>query len=1041
MKIHLARILRSVGGVCVALLALLALSVNLGARELDFLGVAEVGHVDDWTGVTFSPDGRHAYVLGRNAGVFEVSEAVDGMRLEFVHSVQLPGVWGVDDRRIFFSTDGETAFVERFRSSGLLDPPPPGSHRQDFLLYDRDSDSGRLTLRQTYESFTSMVSMDPERRHLYSTRYGELWIHRVEDGEVVEQEFVPIALLTDGVVDSVSQDLQASPDGSFVAAAGFDGVGVLRRDTETGSLDSGGAVSEQEIAELGRIRSLRWTSDSRFLFVVTRFSFNAPGGLVILEVDRQTGELTHLATEFWDSSTTRQEPLDVVDLPDGRGVVSWRLDTEDGWAYGLQTYQRFGPPGLEEIVFLQSLLVPSEATSDREFGELRSSPGGERLLLAGELGVRAFDWDPDSALLGDEEPVEIADDGVGLRQSVNLAAHPSGRWLYATSRDERAVVTFERTANRGLDLVDVFDDLGTETFWWSHLEVSPDGRHLYATETYSGSLGIYEIDPATGVPSLIAVLVEGADTSGLEFPQEIESSPDGRWLVVESSGLSLFERDVETGLVVLRQTVSEILSGVSLWPIRSVTWSADGRHVYAVTTASGELAPEAAAHVLELDAEEGRLEGVQTVPNGTAGITGMVYPTDVVATPDGRHVVVSALDGLFVFERAPVTGRLEYLATTPTETWPLAIAIDGDGERVVAALQDYFVERVELFLRDPDTGSLERLETLDNAEVGVEGLGTNLEYDGTNRVAYTAGRPGKVGILGVGSNGPCLLSADRLCLGDDRFEVRVQWRDSKGNEGDARVAPARTDDSGVFYFFAENNWEMLVKVLDGCTYNDRFWVYAATASTVETTLTVTDKLTGDVRSYFNPLGRARPALTDTNAFATCDAKRGAHPSRAESPSVIPTEFPTEFPAEMQPSDVARTTADKISSVPPFVCQNSPTVRCLGDGGLIGSDGRFQVEIDWRKGSGATGPGRAAVEGTVDSALFWFFGADNWEVLVKVLDACTFNGHHWVFGSATTTVGFTLRITDSVSGEVREYVNPPGQAASALADVEAFGVCP
>ena len=73
----------------------------------------------------------------------------------------------------------------------------------------------------------------------------------------------------------------------------------------------------------------------------------------------------------------------------------------------------------------------------------------------------------------------------------------------------------------------------------------------------------------------------------------------------------------------------------------------------------------------------------------------------------------------------------------------------------------------------------------------------------------------------------------------------------------------------MFYFFTPANWELLVKVLDGCEFNDRYWVFAAAATDVEYTLTIKDTQTGTVREYFNPLGRSAAAITDTDAFATC----------------------------------------------------------------------------------------------------------------------------------------------------------------------------
>ncbi|MCP3957063.1 MAG: hypothetical protein GY719_04360 [bacterium] len=83
------------------------------------------------------------------------------------------------------------------------------------------------------------------------------------------------------------------------------------------------------------------------------------------------------------------------------------------------------------------------------------------------------------------------------------------------------------------------------------------------------------------------------------------------------------------------------------------------------------------------------------------------------------------------------------------------------------------------------------------------------------------------------------------------------------------MLPFGSSDSGLFWFFTPGNWELLVKVLDGCSINDRFWVFAAATTDVEYTLRVTDIETGRVQEYFNPLGRSAAAITDTEAFATC----------------------------------------------------------------------------------------------------------------------------------------------------------------------------
>lgn len=115
----------------------------------------------------------------------------------------------------------------------------------------------------------------------------------------------------------------------------------------------------------------------------------------------------------------------------------------------------------------------------------------------------------------------------------------------------------------------------------------------------------------------------------------------------------------------------------------------------------------------------------------------------------------------------------------------------------------------------------------------------------------------------------CIENDTTLCLNGNRFRVEVTWANFTGGTGVGHVAPCGADDSGIFWFFAPDNWEMLVKVINACTLNDRFWVFSAATTNVGYTLTVTDTRTGARKTYNNRLGVASPAVTDTSAFATC----------------------------------------------------------------------------------------------------------------------------------------------------------------------------
>lgn len=98
--------------------------------------------------------------------------------------------------------------------------------------------------------------------------------------------------------------------------------------------------------------------------------------------------------------------------------------------------------------------------------------------------------------------------------------------------------------------------------------------------------------------------------------------------------------------------------------------------------------------------------------------------------------------------------------------------------------------------------------------------------------------------------------------------------------------------------------------------------------------------------------------------------------------------------------------------------------------------RFRVRVQWRNFEGGTGPGRL-VAATPDSADFWFFSDDNIEITIKVLDACSFSGHYWVFFAAATNVGYTVTVEDLETSRVKTYENPLGTLSPAVGDTEAF----
>lgn len=115
--------------------------------------------------------------------------------------------------------------------------------------------------------------------------------------------------------------------------------------------------------------------------------------------------------------------------------------------------------------------------------------------------------------------------------------------------------------------------------------------------------------------------------------------------------------------------------------------------------------------------------------------------------------------------------------------------------------------------------------------------------------------------------GGCVPDAWTVCLLGGRFEIKVNWEDYQHVHRDAFVASAGTPESALFYFRQAANWEFLIKIINGCTLNGKYWVYFAAATDVGYIVTVRDtQSTAPPKQYTNPLGTASPAVNDSGAF-------------------------------------------------------------------------------------------------------------------------------------------------------------------------------
>jgi len=269
----------------------------------------------------------------------------------------------------------------------------------------------------------------------------------------------------------------------------------------------------------------------------------------------------------------------------------------------------------------------------------------------------------------------------------------------------------------------------------------------------------------------------------------------------------------------------------------------------------------------------------------------------------------------------------------------------------------------------------------------------------------------KIFEIGSGPVG-CVPSATRLCLESNRFQVDVAWTTPQGGSGPGQAVPL-TDDTGYFWFFSNTNVEMVIKVLNGCGLNQKYWVFAGGLTNVKVDITVTDTMTGTVQTYHNPQNTAFQPLQDTSAFSCGGPPRPASVASTPAAAAAPT--------------AAATAA-------------APAAAPSAAGSLLLENGRFQVDVTWTTAQGQTGAGQG-VSLTSDTGYFWFFDPTNVEMVIKVLDACSLNDKFWVFAGGLTNVKVAITVTDTKTHTVKTYSNAQGVQFKPIQDTAAFATCP
>ena len=418
----------------------------------------------------------------------------------------------------------------------------------------------------------------------------------------------------------------------------------------------------------------------------------------------------------------------------------------------------------------------------------------------------------------------------GLQIASEITTSSDGRFVYVVSRlDSAVVVLYHNAETGGLLPVEMVteEQAGIDGLSGaSSIVLSPDGRHVYVSSIDDSAISVFHRNEFFGRLTFIEAHFDDiGGVDGLRRPLAIAVSPDGRNVYIADSGddaLAVFERDPATGALSFLEAQRNGEGGVrGLQFAQAVAVSPEGRHVYTAAARDDALA------LFNRDPDTGRLTFVDAYFNRQGQILGLDGATTVQVSPDGRHLYAGSQDddAIVLFERDAEDGRLRYLQTY----------YDGqDGIEGLAGIQTlalstdasylYSVGQADhalaVFERDAISGRLSQLEVHVDDDGATQGLrGAFALAASPNGNVYTVGSESQALVTFRPTRGPCRQGPLTLCLNKNRFRAELEWRDPNGQTGTAPVVPYNTPESGIFWFFSADNWEMQIKVLDGCGIN------------------------------------------------------------------------------------------------------------------------------------------------------------------------------------------------------------------------------
>jgi 6-phosphogluconolactonase (cycloisomerase 2 family) len=332
-----------------------------------------------------------------------------------------------------------------------------------------------------------------------------------------------------------------------------------------------------------------------------------------------------------------------------------------------------------------------------------NSPDG-RFLYAASWNVGTVTGFARDVKTGRLEHRQTITDRENLAGATALVVSPDGRLAIATAFRSRSAVLYARNVETGeLTQSDVARDgvKAVQMQWPIDVAFAPDSKFVYVLDDNAGKVVAFRIDD--GKLGLVGA-DEGKDGC-YRGGRGIAFHPDGKTLFVASrtAGLVVADRDQTTGTTSVRQVIKDEEGDAhGLEGAMGVAVSRDGRSIY---VSAGRFEGDNAVSAFRLESD-GRVSFLQEFLNGTGELRDFVGGNSIAITPDGLNVyaVATRSGTVACFRRDPATGKLRYLETLDDggegggENGAAGIGISPDSRYVYVATEDR--KSLSIFQRD-----------------------------------------------------------------------------------------------------------------------------------------------------------------------------------------------------------------------------------------------------------------------------------------------------------------------------------------------------